>query len=82
MHRRYGGMAEGSRVLGLLLFLFAVALTAQAQTDYEKLTSKYRISHCKNRIEIIRDRMRPGMQPSPGSLSKYRRHSNGTVSTV
>lgn len=48
---------------GILLFLaLLLALPGQAQTRYEKLTSKYRISQCKHRVEAIRDRMRPGMQ--------------------
>ena len=39
-----------------------LALPGYTQTRYEKLTSKYRLSHCKERVETIRDRMRPGMK--------------------
>lgn len=39
-----------------------LALPGYTQTRYEKLTSKYRLSHCEERVETIRDRMRPGMR--------------------
>jgi len=55
-------MATGISVLALAWLIFAMVPCAQAQTDYDKLTSKYRISHCKKRVEAIRDRMGPGME--------------------
>ena len=54
--------ATRSGATGLVLLAFAVAPSAQAQIDYEKLTSNYRISHCKKRVEAIRDRMASGME--------------------
>lgn len=48
----------------VILFVLACvfALPGYAQSRYEKLTSKYRLAHCQERVETIRDRMRPGMR--------------------
>ncbi len=50
-----------TRVIFLVLACL-LALPGHAQSRYEKLTSKYRLSHCKERVETIRDRMRPAMR--------------------
>jgi len=50
--------------VGLILLLVTLATTPPvfAQSRYEKLTSKYRLSQCWNRAVAVRDRMRPGMR--------------------
>ena len=50
-----------TRVIFLVLACL-LALPGHAQSRYEKLTTKYRLSHCRERVETIRDRMRPGMR--------------------
>ena len=45
-----------------VLLALVVALPVLAESRYEKHTSKYRLSQCRDRVKAIRDRMRPGMQ--------------------
>lgn len=48
--------------LSCLLLGLLVAFPLLAESRYEKHTSKYRLSQCRERVASIRDRMRPGMQ--------------------
>lgn len=45
-----------------LVLACVLALPGYTQSRYEKLTSKYRLSHCKEEVETIRDRMRPAVR--------------------
>lgn len=54
-----------ARVATHSVFVFLVlifTLSTAAESRYEKHTSKYRLSQCRERVTGIRDRMRPGMQ--------------------
>lgn len=52
-------MKRAKMRLILFLLVLAVALPAAGDSRYEKLTTKYRLSQCSDRVKAIRDRMLP-----------------------
>jgi hypothetical protein len=57
--------------IGVLPFsLLAFGPPAPAQSKYDHLTTRHRVSHCHNRVRAIRDRMRPGMREMFGSTER------------
>ena len=41
------------RICALLLLAFAAVASSHAQTSYDKLTSRYRLAHCQERVETM-----------------------------